>query len=143
MTYGGTDFLVYGLNKEWYLRNPQIMDMKKSEELDLLRKNGALVIQAHPYREASYIDHIRLYPRAVHGVEVINACRTDFENEMARIYAENYNLIKFVGSDNHQGKNQTKLAGVSFEASLIDELDFVEKVKRGEMEIFSIDLTSF
>ena len=143
MTYGGTDFLVYGLNKEWYLRNPQIMDMKKSEELLFLKENGALVIQAHPYREASYIDHIRLYPRAVHGVEVINACRTDFENEMARIYAENYNLIKFAGSDNHQGKNQTKLAGVSFEAPLIDELDFVEKVKRGEMEIFSIDLTSF
>ena len=32
-SYKGTDFLVYGLDKEWFLRNPQIMDMKKKEQL--------------------------------------------------------------------------------------------------------------
>ena len=33
ISYRGTDFLIYGLDKEWFLANPQIMDMKKSEEL--------------------------------------------------------------------------------------------------------------
>ncbi|MGN0179942.1 MAG: hypothetical protein ACI4DY_11015, partial [Monoglobaceae bacterium] len=33
MSYKGTDFLVYGLDKEWFLSHPQIMDMKKSKEL--------------------------------------------------------------------------------------------------------------
>jgi len=33
LSYKGTDFLVYALAKEWYLKNPQIMNMKKSEEL--------------------------------------------------------------------------------------------------------------
>ena len=28
-SYKGTDFLVYGLDKEWFLKNSKIMDMKK------------------------------------------------------------------------------------------------------------------
>ena len=95
LSYKGTDFLVYGLGKDWFLAHPEIEDMKKSEELQLMMDAGALVIQAHPFREASYIDHIRLYPRHVHGVEVYNACRKDFENQMALQYADAYGLIHF------------------------------------------------
>ena len=73
LSYGGTDFLIYGLDKAWFLAHPEIMEMKKSEELPFMMSEGALVVQAHPYREASYIDHIRLYPRSVQCVEVINA----------------------------------------------------------------------
>ena len=80
LSYKGTDFLVYGLDKEWYLNNPQIIDMSKRKELEFMAENGALVIQAHPYREAGYIDHIRLFPRNIHGVEITNANRTDEEN---------------------------------------------------------------
>jgi hypothetical protein len=82
LTYGGTDFLIYGLDKAWFLAHPEVMEMKKSEELRLMMESGALIIQAHPFREAGYIDHIRLFPRRVHGVEVINACRTEEENRM-------------------------------------------------------------
>ena len=72
-TLGGTDFLVYGLDKQWFLDHPEILEIKKSEELSLMMDSGALVIQAHPFREAYYIDHIRLFPRHVHGVEIINS----------------------------------------------------------------------
>ena len=50
MSYGGTDFLIYGLHKDWFLAHPEIDGMKKSEELQLLMDAGALIIQAHPYR---------------------------------------------------------------------------------------------
>ena len=63
LSYKGTDFLIYGLDKAWYLAHLQIMEMKKTEELALMMENGALVIQAHPFREATYIDHLRLFPR--------------------------------------------------------------------------------
>ena len=139
MSYKGTDFLVYGLDKEWFLKNPQITDMKKSEELQFLMDSGALVIQAHPYREAGYIDHIRLFPRKVHGVEIINACRTDFENNMAELYAENYGLIKFAGSDNHSGSQMKILAGMCSEDSITDEQDFIARVKNGQMDIFTLN----
>lgn len=101
-------------------------------------KSGALVIQAHPFREASYIDHIRLYPRCVHGIEVINAERTDLENKMAEIYAENYGLLKLAGSDNHNGKKQKKLAGMCSSVPILNEQDFIHRVKNGEMEIFTL-----
>ena len=140
LSYKGTDFLVYGLNKEWYLKNPQIMDMKKSEELEYLMKSGALVIQAHPYREAAYIDHIRLFPRHVHGIEVINASRSNFENNMAKICAKNYNLLEFAGSDNHCASEQKILAGMCSETPIFKEQDFVERIKDNKMSVFTLSL---
>ena len=106
-------------------------------------ESGALVIQAHPYREASYIDHIRLFPRCVHGVEVVNIWRSDEENRMAEIYADYYGLLKFAGSDNHSGAKQRKLAGVWFEEPIRDVADFIQKIKNGEANIFAIKEEDF
>lgn len=135
-TYGGTDFLIYGLPKEWYYKHPEIMTMKNREMLEFMMGSGALVIQAHPFREAGYIDHIRLFPRSVHGVEIVNACRSDFENKMAKHYAERYGLLEFAGSDNHCGENANRLAGMCGDEPIADELDFAEKVKSKDMRTF-------
>lgn len=140
ISYCGTDFLIYGLDKEWFLKHPEIMDMRKKEQLQFFIENEALVVQAHPYREAFYIDHIRLFPRQVHGVEVINACRTELENKMAKIYAQNYGLLEFAGSDNHIGAGQKKLAGMSCEEEVLSESDFVKKVKNEKMNVFTLEL---
>lgn len=140
ISYKGTDFLIYGLDKEWFLNHPCITEMKTSEELELFIQEGALVIQAHPYREAGYIDHIRLFPRCVHGVEILNASRNEFENEMAKLYTEHYGLIKFAGSDNHQGEGQKYLAGMCSEHPILNEKDFIESVKSGKMNIFDLHL---
>lgn len=136
MTYGGSDFLVYGLDKEWYFSHPEIMEMNFRDMLEFLMESGALVIHAHPFREAGYIDHIRLFPRSAHGVEIINACRTDFENEMASLYAQKYGLLTFAGSDNHCGQNAKQLAGVCTQEPVLDECDFVQRVKEKRTEVF-------
>jgi hypothetical protein len=138
-SYKGTDFLVYGLDKAWYLEHPEIADMKKSQMLTVLSEAGALIIQAHPFREAKYIDHIRLFPRHIHGVEVYNACRTDFENKMAQLNADSYELLHFAGSDNHKAEKQTLLGGMQSESPVVDEKDFVAKVLNGQMSIFRIN----
>ena len=140
MSYGGTDFLIYGLHKDWFLAHPEIDGMKKSEELQLLMDAGALIIQAHPYREASYIDHIRLYPRHVHGVEVYNACRKEFENEMAEHYANAYGLIHFAGTDNHTAGKRKTFGGMECETPITNEQDFIAKVLSGEMKPFRLEV---
>ena len=115
----------------------QIMDMRKSQELALMRECGALIVQAHPFREAAYIDHIRLFPRQCDGVEVANATRSDFQNEMAEKYADHYGLLKLAGSDNHRGPNQKKLAGICCDEPITGVADFIEKVKAEKTRIFT------
>ncbi len=138
LAYAGTDFLVYGLGIDWYRDHPEIMEMSKKEELSFMRSEGALIIQAHPFREARYIDHIRLYPREVHGAEVFNASRTPEENAMAKLYAEHYGLIHFAGTDNHTGAARTTYAGMESDEPIADEGDFVRRVLAGEMKPFDI-----
>ena len=141
MSYEGTDFLIYGLHKDWFLTHPEIESMPQSQQLPLLMDAGALVIHAHPYREDSYIDHIRLFPRCVQGVEVYNACRRDLENDMALHYANSYGLIHFAGTDNHRGSACTRLGGMEAETPITDEQDFVKRVLAGEMKPFRLDLS--
>ena len=136
LTYKGTDFLIYGLDKAWYLAHPEIMEMKKSDELTLMMESGALIIQAHPFREARYIDHIRLYPRHIHGVEVINAYRTDLENAMAKHYAKSYELLEIAGTDNHWAGEAKALAGIYTNTPIENEDDFIRQVLNKETKIF-------
>ena len=139
-THAGTDFLIYGLDKEWFLSHPEIQQMRKKDELKLMIESGALVVQAHPFREAKYIECIRLYPREVHGVEIYNANRTDFENEMAQKYADSYGLLHFAGSDNHIGGAQQRLGGMATDTPITDECDFVKKVLGGKATLFKKSL---
>ena len=136
MSYGGTDFLVFGLDKDWWFDHMEVLEERKSRQLPYLMEAGALVVQAHPFREANYIDHIRLFPRGVEGVEVMNADRTDFENKMANIYAEEYGFVKTAGSDNHWGRDAKRLAGLECEESVESVEDFIRFVREGKMKIF-------
>ena len=143
MTYGGSDFLVYGLDKQWYLKHPEIDGMPIKQLLNFMKDNGALVIHAHPFRESGYIDHIRLFPRSVHGVEIDNANRSAFENEMARQYAQNYQLIPFAGSDIHGKEPHGERSGMQSEVPVSDEKDFVFKVLSGQMQPFHRTIQPF
>lgn len=149
LSYKGTDFLIYGLDKDWYKTHPEILDMKKTEELPFLMDAGAFVIQAHPYREAHYIDHIRLYPGSVHGVEIINSNQAWESNEMAELYAVKYGFLKTAGSDNHWGSNafdrlkekgfRPELAGMCSETEINSVEDYISSVRNGTMRVILVD----
>ena len=129
MSDWGTDLLIYGLAPEWYFSHPEIDGMDRVEQLKLLASEGALIIHAHPFRG---YDCMKLFPKHVHGVEIYNACRTDFENAMAEQYAMNYNLIPFAGTDNHNASRQTTFGGMQTSRPITSAQDFVTLVKSGE-----------
>ena len=137
-SYKGTDFLIYGLTKEWFLAHPEIEEMKKTDMLTLVAETGALIIQAHPFREAGYINHIRLFPRHVHGIEVYNANRTEFENGLAEHYAKSYGLLRFAGTDNHKGGEQELFGGMCSDTPINSEQDFILRVKSGDILPFAL-----
>lgn len=135
-SHQGTDFLVYGLHKDWYLAHPEIMDMPIVDRLAFLREHGGYVVHAHPFREAGYIDYIRLLPRSIDAVEGINANRTAHENRMAQVYAQEYGFPVTAGSDNHVAHRQKWLAGM-FSDKLIDTVeDFIAGMKNRQFSIF-------
>lgn len=140
LSYKRADFLVYGLDKEWFLNHPEFEEMPIEEKLEFMMENGALVIQAHPFRLGGKIKSIRLFPNRVHGVEIINSSRNEFENTMAKFYCEQYNLIEFAGSDNHTASKRKLLSGVSFEEPILSVQDFIEKVKNRKGKVFHIGL---
>ncbi len=133
----GTDFLTYGLDKAWLLRHPELLELSVNDYCALARKDGALIIHAHPFREAWYIDMIRLVPRSVDGVEVVNANRTEFENARAEEYAANYGLLRIGGSDNHTGP-QPQLAGIGVDRPLKDVQDMIAAIRSGEATVASL-----
>ena len=139
MSYEGTHFLVYGIDEEWCLSHKDMDKMKKSELLRLMMDDGALIIHAHPFREDNFIDHIRLFPRHVHGVEVYNATRSDFVNALAEQYCKNYELIRFAGSDNHVAERRHVLGGMATEEPIGCVKDFIDAVLGGKAKPFIKD----
>ena len=55
---------------------------------------------------------------------------------MAEQYAKNYDLIPFAGTDNHRASKQLRFGGMQSSTPIIDEQDFVFRVKNGEMTPF-------
>ena len=119
----GTDFLTYGLDKEWLIKHKDCDKMRITDYCDLVHQSGGYVVQAHPFREDDYIEMIRLLPRHVDAVETLNACRKDFENRMADEYADNYCLKKFCGTDNHVGmRERLAVLGLDFRAQSVSDI---------------------
>ena len=103
--YHGAEFLVYNLNKQWLLNHEDIDLRSPRWALEQMHQDGAIIIQAHPFRERDYIDHIQLFPRDIDGVEAVNAAHLGAEgrrmNERAFAYARMFDLPVTAGSDSH------------------------------------------
>ncbi len=130
-SYQGNDVLTYGLGRDWLKAHPEIMEMSMRQYCDFARAEGGMVVHAHPFREDWYIDLIRLLPRSVDAVEVLNANRKDFENDRAAEYARNYDLPVTAGSDLHN--SQFRLVGVSSSVRFTSVLDYCDAVRQRQV----------
>ena len=133
-SYHGSDLLLYGWNEETLKRFPEILSLKTSEFIPFAKERGAFIVQAHPFRERDYIDHIRLFTGA-EGTEACNACEDERSNFLAQTYAKAYDKPMTAGSDMHHPYVQKVLAGTAFETPLTDEADFIARVRAGEGKI--------
>lgn len=128
-TYDGTDFLTYGLGKDFLLKHPDMLEWPLEKYLRVVRGHGGFVVHAHPFREAYYIPEIRLYPQEVDAVEVVNAShRNPRFNERAREYAEKHGLLMLSGSDAHHTDSIYR-GGMAFDREIRTIQEFIEAVK--------------
>lgn len=100
--YYGTEFLTFGLDKTWLMEHPDVLEWGVEDYLMRVRADGALVVHAHPFREAPYIKTLRLFPNRVDAVEVVNSRNeTKEQNIKAYRYAIQHRLLMTSGSDSH------------------------------------------
>ena len=137
--FHGTEFLLYGIDKEWMLANPGIRQADIEEQYKLVHANGGMVIHAHPYREEGYIPEVRLFPEWVDGVEGVNAMHSNSHSrahnnpefdKRAIAYAKKHHFPMTAGSDIHT----TNLfgGGVAFKRKLASPADYIKAVLSGE-----------
>lgn len=133
VNFKATEFLVYGLDKEWLLKHDDILSWDVREHYERVKADGGMVIHAHPFREASYIKKIRLFPDCVDGVEVFNAANERINpkfNERALQYARENGLPETGGTDSHNVK--TIGGGMIFERRLDSIYDYMDAVYNHE-----------
>lgn len=132
-SYFGTDLLIYGLDEEWLKAHPEIMDMYVKDFMRFVYENGGLIVHAHPFRQASYIDTIRLFPYDVDAVEVYNAGNDPKADERANWYADSYGLVKVAGSDRHGVYSEERCA-VVFDEKLESIEDYMRLVRADKIK---------
>ena len=130
-SFEGNDFIVYGLDKEWLINHPQILDWNIEEHYQHIKAAGGYFVHAHPFREASYIRKVRLFPNHVDAVEIINSShRNPNYDKKAYKYALNNKLTVTAGSDSHHANDIR--GGMVFDYKLEDVNDFVNSIKSGK-----------
>ena len=126
------DYLLYGYHDE-LLRDPEgIFTMGLEKFIALSRADGALLIQAHPYRDGCWVaDH-----RFLDGVEVLNKHPWQKNhNEDTLAYAERWpELIRTSGSDCHEW-NHVGHGGIQVAALPEDDTALVKLLRAGDFTL--------
>ena len=117
------DFLLHGITEQFLYDNPSLYDYDIGGFHKLMKRNGILVFQAHPFRD----EITREGPRYLDGVEVFNANpRHNSYNVFAYDFAFENNLLMLAGSDTHRTEDVGR-SGIITE-NRITNLDLLKEV---------------
>ncbi|MGM9682986.1 MAG: PHP domain-containing protein [Eubacteriales bacterium] len=131
----GNDFLLLGLDKDWWLRQTDFFELSPGEVFDRVHEAGGIVIHAHPFAQAKWIKCIRLFPDKTDAVEVFNGGSCDTVNERALAYARSYGLKMTGGTDIHNS-NVKVLCGITVPYACSTVAELVSAIKSGDARPF-------
>lgn len=131
--YGdGKEVLVYGVELDFLLVNPDIPELTLDEFVDRIHEAGGIVVQAHPYRNRWYMN-MAVGPRAdiVDGIEVYNAWNNPGENPQALALAQTKDYIMTCGGDIHEADDPLiGAAGVVLPHRVHSSKEFADALKQ-------------
>lgn len=125
----GNDFLILGLEKNWWLAQENVFYLPPVQAFDRIREAGGFIIHAHPFLEESWVECIRLLPRSVDAVEVINGHLPPIVNDRAEAYARSYGLLETAGTDTHGPSEGYPLCGVETRTPCQTVQDLIQAIR--------------
>lgn len=134
---GGKEVLIYGITPAFLYAHPELRDARLPELSALVRAEGGLVVQAHPFRVRDYIraPWEELPAEHLDGVEVHNACNDDLSNLRAQALADKHDLIAVAGSDAHTALSRGQ-AGIACPHRIRTEEQLVTVLRDGEYDLY-------
>ena len=124
---GGNDYLIYGVDVDFLLSNPDILYIPIHQAAERVHAVGGLIYQAHPFRNGMRVKK----PTCFDGVEVYNGhVGHDSRNNIAMLWSDMYGLAKISGSDFHHAY-QIPTGGILTEEPIKDNQQLVSILKSG------------
>ncbi len=132
---GPNDYLLYGVEEDFFYENPLLFRLSLKKLRLLCEKEGAILVQAHPYRGyCSPAD-----PLLLDGLEAYNGNpRQKNNNDMAYEMASQYGLIMTSGSDFHEEEDAAR-GGIETKASIFDSQGLARTLRDGKYSLITSD----
>lgn len=133
----GLEVLCYGITPKVLYDNPQLKNGDAEEWVRVMRENGVVIIQAHPFREANYIPNPGPLPiEMIDGVEVFNNGNSaGIMNQRALEFAEaNPHLLRTSSADAHWYET-VQFGGILTEHRIQNEEELARVLRSREYQV--------
>lgn len=133
----GLEILCYGLTPAVLYRNPVLHHGGAEAWVRVMRENGVLIVQAHPYREADYIPAPGPLPvEWLDGVEVYNRgnSRIDMNEKAEALARENPRLIRTSSADTHNTQT-VAVGGIITTHRIRTEAELAATLRNGDYQL--------
>ncbi len=126
------DYLIYGITEEFLRSVPDLYDIKIKELSPMVREAGFLFLQAHPFRNNMCVTE----PSLLDGIEIFNGNYDhDSRNDIARLWAEKFNLIATSGSDYHLTREHAFDGGILTDEPITSNEQLLRILRSGNFEL--------
>lgn len=124
--------LIYGATPEFLRANPNLPNLTQAELYEVCRKNGCVLINAHPYRYGQTVQDLRY----LDGVEVNCHFKYDgcYTKELAKVARDNH--VAFTCGCDYHGDSERPCAGMYLPDGILTNRDLVEYLKTSS--VFSV-----
>lgn len=132
----GKEALIYGIDPDTFINNPDFLHMNINEMSAFVRENGGIIACAHPFRVRDYIPEPRKDPdtNLFDAAESYNACNSFEDNDLAEQLCKKANLARISGGDVHITCDLGR-SGLAFYEPITDNKQLVSAIKSGNYKL--------
>ncbi len=131
------DYLLFGFSDALMADPEKVCRIGVAAFSELAREDGALLIQAHPFRNGC----VPVAPYLLDGVEAINRHdKHTNRNELATAYADRYGMLKTSGGDFHDSEDIC-VAGIAVDRLPNNSMELAKLLHSGDFQLLGWENT--